>query len=117
MLRQAEEAEQRMLVLEYERFRHEAARRSFDELNEEQKRSLRKEKMEVLALQGRLERIPSSAREQEVDELILNDFVRIKHPRLRNGTCGSEPSRRCCRSEMTSDGGSRLDDPQPRISV
>lgn len=79
-LRQEAEIEQRTLVLEYERFREQVARKTFDDFSEEHKRALRREKGVVLKQQDRFERLSPDIREREVDELILQDLARHEVP-------------------------------------
>lgn len=79
-LRQEKEAEERTLVLEYERFRQAAAAKAFAEMSDEERNALRKSKSEVLKQQERYERMPSDVREHEVDELVLNDLARSEVP-------------------------------------
>jgi len=78
--RQEQEAEERTLVLEYERFRHSVAAQAFQELAEEERTARRKAKLEVLKQQERYERMPAEAREREADGLILNDLARSEVP-------------------------------------
>lgn len=79
-LRQEQEAEERTLVLEYERFRQTVAAQAFADLSEEERNALRKSKVEILKQQDRYERMPAGAREREADELILNELARSEVP-------------------------------------
>jgi hypothetical protein len=79
-LRQEQEAEERTLILEYERFRNKAASKAFADLSEDERNALRKTKAEILKQQDRYERMPAEAREREADELILNDLARSEAP-------------------------------------
>jgi hypothetical protein len=75
-LRQEQEAEERTLILEYERFRHSVAAQAFTDLSEEERTVLRKSKLDILKQQERYERMPADMRDREADELILNDLAR-----------------------------------------
>lgn len=75
-LRQEKEAEERTLILEYERFRHSVAAQAFQELSDEERVAMRRSKVEILKQQDRYERMPADMREREADELILNDLAR-----------------------------------------
>lgn len=80
VLRQENEAEQRTLILEYEHYRRELAARLFQDLPEERKRVLRREKTELLRQQERWDRLPPEARQQEIEELILQDLAKTEAP-------------------------------------
>ncbi len=75
-LRQEKEAEERTLILEYERFRHSVASKAFADLSDDERAALRRSKVEILKQQDRYERMPSDMREREADELIMNDLAR-----------------------------------------
>jgi hypothetical protein len=60
-------AEERVLILEYESFRQELAKQVWNDLSEDKRRSLSKQKLELL-------------REQEAEELILQDLARTEAP-------------------------------------
>jgi hypothetical protein len=77
-LRQEQEAEERTLILEYERFRHNVAAKAFSELSEDERNALRKAKVDILKQQERYERMPADVREREADELIMNDLARTE---------------------------------------
>jgi hypothetical protein len=79
-LEQQQEDEQCSLVLDYEEFRQQFAKRLFDDLTEERKQSLRREKSEHLRHQSRLDRISADRRDQEIDALILQDFAKKATP-------------------------------------
>jgi hypothetical protein len=79
-LRQEQEAEERTLILEYERFRQSVASKAFAELSDEERNALRKAKTEILRQQERYERISAEARERETDELIIHDLARSEVP-------------------------------------
>ncbi len=79
-LRQEQESEERTLILEYERFRHNVAATAFKDLSDEERNALRKSKAEVLKQQDRYERMPADVREREADELIFNDLAKSEVP-------------------------------------
>lgn len=79
-LRQEAENEQRSLVAEYERFRDQVARKALDDLPEERRRVLRREKASLLKQQDRFDRLGSEARDRELDELILRDLADSEAP-------------------------------------
>ena len=79
-LRQEQEAEERTLVLEYERFRQAAAAKAFADLSDEERTARRKQKTDILKQQERYERMAAEVREREADELILNDLARSEAP-------------------------------------
>ena len=74
-LRQEAETEQRNLIGEYERFRDQVARKALDDLSEERRRALRRDKAALLKQQDRFDRLAPEARDREVDELILRDLA------------------------------------------
>ena len=75
VLREMEQAEERVLIAEYENFRREFARQYFEDLPEANKQNLRKEKFELLRDQGRLTRLAPDTRGVEVDDMILLDLA------------------------------------------
>ncbi len=79
-LRQEQEAEERTLILEYERFRQTVAAQAFADLSDDERNALRKSKVEILKQQDRYERMPAGVREREADELILNELARSEVP-------------------------------------
>jgi len=79
-LRLDEEAEERTLVLEYESFRRQFAESILRDLPDATRQFLRKEKLEILRQQERLDRIPADRREEETDEMILQDIARREAP-------------------------------------
>lgn len=79
-LRQEREAEERTLILEYERFRNEVAAQAFAELSDEERSVLRRGKVETLKQQERWDRMGAAAREREADELVLNDLAKSEVP-------------------------------------
>jgi hypothetical protein len=79
-MRQEAETEQRTLVMEYEKFRERTASKAFDDLSEEHRRVVRREKTALLKQQDRFDRLPPDVREREVDELILKDLAASEAP-------------------------------------
>ncbi len=79
-LRRHQEAEKRTEILEYEQYRRSAAQALFDTLPAASRQALRKEKVEILRLQERFDRLPPELREREADELILEDLARSEVP-------------------------------------
>jgi hypothetical protein len=79
-LRQEEEAEQRGLIVEYEKFRYELALALFQEMTEERKRALRREQYELLKQQERFDRMPPEARDAEADAAIVQELARREAP-------------------------------------
>jgi len=79
-LRRQEEAEERDLILEYEQFRGGVARVAFAELPETTRQALRRAKGALIGQEERLEKIPPDMREQEIDQLILEDLARNETP-------------------------------------
>jgi len=77
---QQELAEQRALVMEYEQYRDETARRIFEELADSARANLRKEKIEIFKQQSRYEKLDIRMREHEIDELICQDLARREVP-------------------------------------
>jgi hypothetical protein len=73
-LKQEQEAEERTLILEYERFRQAVAAQVFTDLSEEERNGRRKAKLEILKQQDRYDRMPADVREREADQLILNEL-------------------------------------------
>jgi hypothetical protein len=80
LVRQEQQAEERFLILEYETFRQELARQAWNELSEEKRKSLSKHKLELLREQERFKRLPEDVRQQEAEELILQDLARTEAP-------------------------------------
>jgi hypothetical protein len=79
-LKQQHEDEQCSLILDYEEFRQQFAKRLFDDLTTDRKQVLRREKSEQLRHQNRLDRISAERRELEIDALILQDFAKKATP-------------------------------------
>jgi hypothetical protein len=80
MVRQEQQAEERVLILEYESFRQELAKQVWNDLSEDKRRALTKQKLELLREQERFKRLPEDVRQQEVEELILQDLARSEAP-------------------------------------
>jgi len=80
MMRQEQQAEERMLILEYETFRQELAKQVWTDLSEDKRRNLSKQKLELLREQERFKRLPEDVRQQEAEELILQDLARTEAP-------------------------------------
>lgn len=80
VLRQLYQQEERRLVLEYERFRQDLAQEIYRDLPDDKRASLIKEKLDLLSQQERFQRMPISLREQEAEELILQDFAKRDAP-------------------------------------
>jgi hypothetical protein len=81
-LEQIQRQEERTLVLEYEHFRHELAEQLFQELSDQRRQGLQKEKLEQLKAQERFDRLPQEMRDAEVREMILQDIARQEAPRF-----------------------------------
>ncbi|MEO8657476.1 MAG: hypothetical protein ABI693_03360 [Bryobacteraceae bacterium] len=79
-LRQYQLQEERSLILEYERFRLQSAVDTFRELPEDKKSLLKRDKLEVLSQQERYQRMSPQLREQEVENLILQEIARQEAP-------------------------------------
>jgi hypothetical protein len=80
ILRQEQQAEERVLILEYESFRQELARQAWNDLSEDKRRNLTKQKLELLKEQERFKRLPEEVRQQELEEVILQDLARTEAP-------------------------------------
>jgi hypothetical protein len=80
LMRQEEQAEERVLILQYEAFRQELARQAWKDLSEDKRRSLSRQKLELLRDQDRFKRLPEEVRQQEAEELILQDLARTEAP-------------------------------------
>jgi hypothetical protein len=78
--RLAREREERELLAEYELYRQQAAAQLFREMNEFERQALRKEKVEMLRQQNRLQLIPETLRDQEADRMILQDLGQKEIP-------------------------------------
>jgi hypothetical protein len=80
ILRQEQQAEERFLILEYEAFRQELARQTWNDLSEDKRRALSKQKLDLMREQERFKRLPEDVRQQEAEELILQDLARTEAP-------------------------------------
>src|SRR5205807_10353378 len=78
--RQEQQAEERFLILEYEVFRQELAKQVWNDLSEDKKRALAKQKLDLLKEQERFKRLPEDVRQQEAEEMILQDLARSEAP-------------------------------------
>ena len=78
--RQEQEILQRSRILDYEAHCHTLSQRIWQDLSEEQRQALRKSTRDALQAQGRLERLPAAAREQEIEEAILAELGRKEAP-------------------------------------
>jgi homoaconitase/3-isopropylmalate dehydratase large subunit len=79
-IRQEAETEQRTMIMEYEYFREHTAQKAFEDLSEEHRRVLRREKTALLKQQDRFDRLPPEMRDREVDDLILKDLAQSEAP-------------------------------------
>jgi hypothetical protein len=80
VMRQEQQAEERVLILQYEAFRQELARLAWKDLSEDKRRNLSKQKLDLLRDQDRFKRLPEEVRQQEAEELILQDLARTEAP-------------------------------------
>jgi hypothetical protein len=80
VLAQLELEQQRSLVIEYERYREEAARALYEEMPEGAKASLRREKTEWLKQQPRFDKIDAKTREREIEDLVCHEIARREVP-------------------------------------
>jgi hypothetical protein len=80
IIAQQHEAERRILILEYEKYRDDLGTTIFLELSESARQALRKEKAEFLRQHGRLDRLDSNGREQEIDVLSCQELGRKEAP-------------------------------------
>jgi len=79
-LRQAEQEEERQLILDYERHRHQCAREALEAMQESTREALLREKAEVLRQHDRLNRIAPELQEQEIEQLVLQDLAKREAP-------------------------------------
>lgn len=56
------------------------ARQAWKDLSEDKRRTLSKQKLDLLREQERFKRLPEEVRQQEVEELILQDLARTEAP-------------------------------------
>ena len=80
LLRQEQQAEERLLILQYESFRQELARQVWKDLSEDKRRALSKQKLDLMRDQDRFKRLSEEVRQQEAEELILQDLARTEAP-------------------------------------
>jgi hypothetical protein len=110
VIRREREAEECQLVVAYEQYRTILCQEIFAEMSEKTRQALRREKAEMIASNPRFEGIPADARDQEIENLILQDLAKKHAPpfekwRLRRRAeqavlpfTGSESSLSCSRS-------------------
>jgi hypothetical protein len=79
-LRQAEQEEERQLILDYEKHRQQCAREALEAMQESTREVLLREKAEVLRQHDRLNRIAPELREQEIEQLVLQDLAKREAP-------------------------------------
>jgi hypothetical protein len=72
MMRQEQQAEERVLILQYEAFRQELAHQAWKDLSEDKRRTLAKQKLDLLRDQDRFKRLPEEVRQQEAEELRIS---------------------------------------------
>jgi len=80
LLRRRQQEEERALILEYERFRQDLAQSVYRELPDDKRAALVREKLEVLSQHDRFQRMPREAREQEAEDLVLQDLAKKEAP-------------------------------------
>lgn len=80
ILAQQQLAEQKALLVEYERYREQLSLALFHELPEPSRAALRKEKAVALKQQGRYDKMEDSARTEYIDEMICHDIARKQVP-------------------------------------
>jgi hypothetical protein len=78
--RREQEAEEKNLVLEYEKYRQNVAARILEELPQNTREAMRKVKAEALRESDRYQKMRPEARESEADALILNEIARKNAP-------------------------------------
>jgi hypothetical protein len=71
---------ERSLILEYEHSRMQIAEAVFQDMADDKKAILRKQKAEILSQQERFQRIPSNVQAREIDAAIVQDFARKEAP-------------------------------------
>lgn len=82
VLRQEDEAEERALILEYERFQQRIAADVFRELSDSARLALRREKAAELKQQEQYSRIAPATQQQQIDDAILRDLAARHAPRF-----------------------------------
>jgi hypothetical protein len=78
---QDKEDTERAMILEYEHSRMHLASLLFQDMSEDKKALLRKQKAEILRNQERFQRISPEVQEREIDSAILQDIARKETPR------------------------------------
>ena len=78
--RQDKEETERTLILEYEQFRMQFAETAFQDMADDKKAVLRKQKAELLRQQERFQRIPPDIQEREINAAIVQDIARKEVP-------------------------------------
>jgi hypothetical protein len=80
IIRREREAEECELVLAYEQYRTALCQEIFADMSDKARQALRREKAEMIACNPRFEGIPTDVREQEIDNLVLQDLGRKHTP-------------------------------------
>lgn len=75
-LRQAEEEEERELILKYEQYREREARRMLADMPSESRKGVWNQSAEMLRQQDRLGRVPPEERDREIEQLVLHDLAK-----------------------------------------
>jgi hypothetical protein len=78
--RREREAEECHLVLEYEQYRHALCQEILNDMSDKAKQALRRDKAEVLSSNPRFDGISADARDQEIDNLVLQDIAKKHAP-------------------------------------
>jgi hypothetical protein len=71
---------ERSLVLEYEQFRVNLAESIFNEMAEDKKTAMRRQRAELLRQQERFQRIPRDVQDREIDAAILHEIAKKEAP-------------------------------------
>lgn len=79
-IRQQRQQEERSLILEYERYRQQQALDLYHDLTEEKRGALLRDKMDLLSQQERFQRMSSAMRQQEAEDLVLQDLAKRDTP-------------------------------------
>lgn len=80
VLRQQREAEERDLILDYERFRKHLAASLYEEMTEPKRQALRREKAEPLRNDHRFQHLTPEMKQRELDELVLQQLAKREAP-------------------------------------
>jgi hypothetical protein len=80
IMRRERDAEECQLIVEYEQYRNALCQEILEEMSDKVRQSLRREKTEVLASSARFEGISPETRNQELDNLILQDIAKKHAP-------------------------------------